>query len=129
MTAEILYGDIRLKAASGDLDTIDRNLRCLRLQMIDSSRCRCLELFRQGPHAEICAIAVQNALYEEVSTDKNMAGHSLTEFAHGVCDTNHVFDNRHVTVLAALLVLEIAGEPFLIRHLFRQFADLLSTGA
>src|SRR5437867_5457364 len=127
MAAEILYREFGAQPARTDIDAIDRNLRGLRLQLFyRACRC-CLELLMHSDHFNIGAISIEYSLYEKVSPHENVTRHSFSELTERVGDPHHLFNDRHVAVLAGLLFPEVAVQPFLIWHLLRELADLLSS--
>ena len=63
---------------------------------------------------------------KKLPPDEGVAGDALPRLAEHR-GGRHVFvDHRHVTRLAAPRLLEVAVEPLLIWHLFREFADHLA---
>src|SRR5437763_13586525 len=101
VAAQVLNGDIRLQASSGNINAVDRNLSRFRFQVVDSARGRGFKLLRECRHTEIAAILVEHPLHEEIAADKYVARHAVTELAESVGDSNRIIDNRHVATLAA----------------------------
>src|SRR5206468_10452648 len=86
------------------------------------------EFLRQSDHAKIGAISIEYSLHEEIPAHECVTRHSFSKLTQRIRHSHHFFNNRHVTVLAGLLFTEVAIQPFLIWHLLRKFADLLSSG-
>src|SRR5258706_14243167 len=97
--------------------------------MIKSAGSGGFEFFRKRDYAKICAILVEDSLNEEITAHENMTRHSFAKLTEGVRNPHHFLHDRHVTILAGLLTSKVAVEPFLVRHLFRKFTDLLSAGS
>ena len=59
---------------------------------------------------------------------EGVARHAFAKLAEHAGDPDRFLDDRHVAVLAALLLAEVAREPLLVGHLFRKRADFPAVG-
>ncbi len=73
-------------------------------------------------------IATQDPLHEEVGRNELVSRRASPATAEYPSDRSLLGELRHVAILTAALVAEIAMQPLLIGHLLRQGTDLVSVG-
>ena len=118
--------DFCAHAIAGDIHVADGNPGGFRLEVRNRAVDGRVHFIGLRGDAQVVAKSVEDPLHEEIPADKGVPRKPAAWFAEHGRNGDVFFDARHVAVLAAAGFLVVAVEPFLIRHLLRQFADDLA---